>query len=143
MVKEIGEQESQPRRAIGYVLFKDSKVLLERRTDIEHGLFGKYVFPGGHVEEGESSINAARREIGEETGFMPVDMALIDRFEDAIFTEHVYQVEIFLVTQFEGELKDPEHRNERDWFTLEEAEKLLDLDTSKRILQKVKDVLGV
>ncbi|MFV0513837.1 MAG: NUDIX hydrolase [Jhaorihella sp.] len=48
------------------VLVKDGHVLLARRSNMpDAGLWG---FPGGHVEPGETAMEAAVRELFEETG---------------------------------------------------------------------------
>lgn len=47
------------------VIFRDGRVLLQRRDD--NGLWG---FPGGGVEPGESLAVAVRREVEEETGLL-------------------------------------------------------------------------
>ncbi len=54
--------------AAGVAFFtEDGRLLLMlRRADAEHG--GKWAFPAGGVEEGESPEGAARREFYEETG---------------------------------------------------------------------------
>ncbi len=55
-----------PRVAVGAVVFKDSKVLLVKRSKPPgHGL---WAIPGGSVELGETLQQAAEREILEETG---------------------------------------------------------------------------
>ena len=35
---------------------------------IEHGIYKIFVIPGGHVDEGETALQAALREVGEEVG---------------------------------------------------------------------------
>lgn len=48
------------------VLIKEDQVLLARRkNDPDAGLWG---FPGGHVDWGETALDAAARELSEETG---------------------------------------------------------------------------
>jgi 8-oxo-dGTP diphosphatase len=50
------------------VVVRDNHVLLVRRTKApDAGLWG---FPGGHVELGETALNAAVRELLEETGIV-------------------------------------------------------------------------
>ncbi len=49
--------------ASGY-LVKDKKVLL-----VHHNKFDKWVPPGGHIEEGETPDQTAKREFQEEVGF--------------------------------------------------------------------------
>lgn len=49
------------------VVFDGPQVLL-----VHHNATGKWVFPGGHVDEGETPAEAALREVREETGLIAV-----------------------------------------------------------------------
>ena len=55
-----------PKVAAGCLVVRDETVLLVRRS-IEPG-YGKWVFPGGHVDRGETLEAAALRETREECG---------------------------------------------------------------------------
>ena len=55
-----------PKVAAGCLVKRDGKVLLVRRG-IEPG-YGRWVFPGGHVDRGETLEEAALRETREECG---------------------------------------------------------------------------
>lgn len=55
-----------PKIAAGCLVVRDTRVLLVRRG-IEPG-YGKWVFPGGHVDRGETIEEAAIRETREECG---------------------------------------------------------------------------
>lgn len=46
------------------IVLNDEKLLL-----IHHPFLGKWIQPGGHVEDGESPMDASIREVFEETGF--------------------------------------------------------------------------
>lgn len=51
--------------AIAVVLHNDRVLLVQRRNPPDAGKWG---FPGGHVESGETALHAAARELAEETG---------------------------------------------------------------------------
>src|SRR3990167_8874415 len=87
---------SSKNRAV-IIIINDDKILLLYRFKN-----GKeyYVFPGGGVEDGESTIRAAVREAKEETG---LDVAISKKmweYEGRGRLEHFY-----LVERFSGELK--------------------------------------
>ena len=56
-----------PKVAVGTIVRVDSERLVLVRRAIEPG-YGKWVFPGGYVDRGESLIDAAMREAREECG---------------------------------------------------------------------------
>ena len=55
-------------QTVSFILIKDGKVLVERRRLDRRNDPGAVVIPGGHVEPGESHIEALRRELKEELG---------------------------------------------------------------------------
>ena len=56
------------RRGAVVVIDGDRVALIERRSPRSEGIY--YLFPGGHLEEGESSADAAQREAVEELGLI-------------------------------------------------------------------------
>jgi len=56
-----------PKVAVGVVVVQDGRILLNRRA-IDPGK-GRWSFPSGYVDLGESTTVAALREVKEETGF--------------------------------------------------------------------------
>lgn len=61
--------------AASALLFRDGLVLLVRRGD--EPAQGMWSAPGGHIEPGETAIDAARREVWEETGLLAHDLAAL------------------------------------------------------------------
>jgi 8-oxo-dGTP pyrophosphatase MutT (NUDIX family) len=57
---------------IGFVLIDGLIVCLKRRQDDRH-FPGKWCFPGGKIENGETSFDALIREVNEEVGLPPTD----------------------------------------------------------------------
>jgi ADP-ribose pyrophosphatase YjhB (NUDIX family) len=57
-----------PKVAAGVVFFYDGGVLLVQRAI--HPSYGKWVFPGGYVDRGETLECAALREVREESGLV-------------------------------------------------------------------------
>lgn len=68
---------------IAVVARKDSVLLVQRRNEPDAGLWG---FPGGKVEWGESVLDAASRELREETGVEACPVEMLSTF-DVIFRE--------------------------------------------------------
>ena len=51
----------------GIIIVRDNKVLMVKESKKE--CYGKLAFPAGHVEDGENIMEAAKRELLEETGY--------------------------------------------------------------------------
>ena len=85
------------------LVYDEEKVLVQEKkgTKYEGGL----VFPGGHVEEGESLRESVIREIREETGLV-IKNPQPCGFKDWILEDGTrYIVLLYKTDQFEGELK--------------------------------------
>lgn len=65
-----------PRCGASAAIFRGSEVLLIQRAK---GAFtGLWSFPGGHIEPGEKAMDAARREVHEETGVVAEIQGVLD-----------------------------------------------------------------
>lgn len=99
-------------RSVGVIVTdKNGKILTGTRKDKDH--FGEICGPGGHVEPGESLMDAAIRETQEEFGVTPLDLQLIGLgdYEE----ESGLIPAIFLCTEYEGDMitADFEMENQR------------------------------
>jgi len=82
---------------------KDDKILLQNRVKAD---WQGYTLPGGHVEPGESVVEAVIREMREETG-LTVSPRLCGIKQFPIENGR-YLVFLFLADEFSGQLKSSE-----------------------------------
>lgn len=66
------------------LIIKDNKVLIAQRSP-EDKLAGKWEFPGGKTEQGETPQECLKREIREE---LDVEIEVLDFFEASIYAYH-------------------------------------------------------
>lgn len=89
---------------IAYIDPDGNVLLLKRSPDSDHA--GEWCFPGGHIDEGETAEQAARRESSEEIGHFPYgelnQIARLISDEGVDFTTFGYSVD----EQFEPALND-------------------------------------
>ena len=86
------------------LVYDEKKVLVQEKTGTKYE--GGLVFPGGHVEEGESLRDSVIREIREETGLV-IKNPQPCGFRDWILEDGTrYIVLLYKTDQFEGELKN-------------------------------------
>ena len=110
---------------VGILILKDNKVLLGLRNpdkikaSSELQGQGTWTMPGGKVEFHEKLIDAAKRELKEETDLDCEDMKLITISDDFSETAH-YVTICFLAESYTGEYKtmEPETILEWKWFDI-------------------------
>jgi 8-oxo-dGTP diphosphatase len=94
-----------PRPGASAAIIRDDAVLLIERG--KGGLRGLWSLPGGHIEPGERALEAAAREVAEETGLTVTIDGLLDvldirlRNESGILTAH------YVLTVYHGRPVDP------------------------------------
>ena len=67
-----------PKLGVSACVWRDGRVLLAQRAKPPVGL---WALPGGHVEAGETLVEAARRELMEETGLSAEIMGLVGLYD--------------------------------------------------------------
>jgi 8-oxo-dGTP diphosphatase len=94
-----------------------------------------WVLPKGHVRLGETSEQAATREVREETGIEAKVVAFVGhiRFAD----QHQAVNAGFFLMEYVGQTDEAENRIKR-WCTYDEAIELLTFDDSRDILRKAR-----
>lgn len=85
------------------LIYQGSKILVQEKVGTRYP--GGLVFPGGHVEEGESLTESVIREMREETGLL-IENPIPCGFKDWIMEDGVrYLVLLYKTDKFTGELK--------------------------------------
>ena len=83
--KEFVGADSMSKQAAGIIFISGSKILLTRRGNGgDHP--NEWAFPGGHLEDGESALQAAVRECDEEIGHLPQGLMTLQNDDGANFT---------------------------------------------------------
>jgi 8-oxo-dGTP pyrophosphatase MutT (NUDIX family) len=82
--------KSEGNLAVSLIMCYDehSRLLLGKRNDN-----GKWTLPGGHIDQGEDPVEAAYRELSEETGLLPISLSHLTVQEGSptlhVFSAHV------------------------------------------------------
>ena len=111
------------RVAAGILRDRSGRVLIAERPG-DHLFAGLWEFPGGKLKEGEESLSALSRELGEELGIEIVDQALFMSLEHD-YPDRSVSIDFYLIEHW---LNTPESRDgqELKWIRPDElTEELL------------------
>lgn len=90
--KSHSNEQVYPEPTVGGLISNDEgKILLTR----SHKWHNKYTLPGGHIELGETMMDAVKREVREETG-LDVEVVEFLLHQEAIFTSEFYKKKHFI-----------------------------------------------
>ena len=119
-------------KSCGCIIINDGKVLL-----VKHNI-GHWDFPKGHVEEGETEEETARREVKEETN-LDVEIDISKRYINEYYTDkgNHKTVVLFVAKKIGGEEKNQEEINELKWIPLQDAIDVITYDNTKELFKKV------
>ena len=117
----------KPGVGVGVMILKNNKVLLGLRNpdkikaDSELKGEGTWTMPGGKVEFMEKLVDAAKRELEEETSLVATKLDLLCISDDMTDTAHYVTVG-FIVSEYEGEVKtmEPETIMKWKWFDIDD-----------------------
>lgn len=88
------------RVAIALIFNSDKKILITQRSlDKTHG--GRWEFPGGKLEKGETALAALQREVKEEIGIEVLGTAFFCDIEHS-YSEHMVILHVYCVDEFNG-----------------------------------------
>lgn len=120
-------------KSCGCIIIENNKILLvyEKRRNF-------WGLPKGHVEEGESELETAKREVKEEVG-LDVEISTVKRYTlNYIIKEEIDKTSVFYFAKPKNEIikmQESEIENVR-WCTFEEAIELLTFEDWKEMLNK-------
>jgi 8-oxo-dGTP diphosphatase len=113
-------KQKYPLIGVGVVVIKQGRVLLGKRKG-SHGA-GKWSFPGGHLELGESISMCAQRELKEETGLEAENFQFVEFTNDIFKKENLHYITLFVKTEIsfgEPEIREPDKCIQWQWFKWE------------------------
>jgi 8-oxo-dGTP diphosphatase len=115
------------------VCLRDGEVLLIRRG--REPRLGEWSLPGGRIEPGERAMDAALRELREETGVEAEILGLVD-VVDGLFPEHGrhYVLIDYVARWIGGEPVAGDDAAEAAFMPVEEALRRVDWDETRRII---------
>ena len=110
-VQQSAEQRQMyPEPTVGALIVnKEGKILLAK----SHKWFDKYTLPGGHIEVGETTIEAVKREVKEEVG-LNIEVGNMLLMQEAIFAPEFYKKRHFIFTDFACRSTDGQVKLDRD-----------------------------
>ena len=77
------------------IVNREGKILLTK----SHKWFDKYTLPGGHIEVGETMVEALKREVKEEAG-LDVEVVEFLTMQEAIFAKEFFKKRHFIFFDF-------------------------------------------
>ena len=103
---------------VGGVLEKDGKYLLVQEA--MERCYGKWNLPAGHLDPNETILEAAKREVKEESG-LDVELSGVCQIGNCKLENDIFVSVIFTTAILGGDIKfDPEEILDVKWFSYEE-----------------------
>lgn len=135
MNKEDMKEMVQEKHWVINILLENNKIQLEKRTEKDKPMYGYIIIPGGSIDTSETQKEAAERETLEEYGIKALDARKIGTVQNiGPNSGTCYFRHVFLITKWEGELSNPENRNEHIDVPLEVAREICKHPVFQQIL---------
>ena len=125
-----------PIPAVGVVCFRGDEVLLIRRGRPPRQ--GQWSLPGGRIEPSERALDAAMRELMEETGVQAEILGLVD-VVDGLFVGHHYVLIDYAARWMSGEPVAGDDAAEAAFVPFAEALDRVDWSETRRILNLARE----
>ena len=130
----------------GIAIHKDRVLIVKNKPDPTRGGDGYWGFPKGHLEEGETPIQAAIREVQEETGFIVVIGESLKPISETKYTYSWKNVKInktvwyFKMTIVKAFSLEPDNEVEEVALeNFESAYNMLSFENDKKLLRYVSE----
>lgn len=135
----------KPGVGVGVMVIENNKILLglrnpnKEKASSELQGQGTWTMPGGKVEFMEKLVDAAKRELEEETSLKATKLDILCLSDDMTDTAHYVTVG-FIVKEYSGEVKtmEPETIMEWKWFDLDKLPENL-YKPSQKCIEKYKN----
>lgn len=124
-----------PLHVVAAVIISNSRVLVGRRASHKSSP-GEWEFPGGKVEEGESTHQALAREISEELGLLAVPIRTFDISVTEVNGRKIKLESILSRVNVEKGINSSDH-DRIEWLTLAELAKLPLAAPDKPVFEKL------
>jgi len=127
-------------RAAGGVVYRTSSEIGVEVACIYRERRGDWTFPKGKLEEGESFVEAALREVAEETGLR----CEIERY--ICVTNYTHRkgqpkiVAYYLMTSIEGEFSPNEEVDELRWLPIDQVHDHLTWDRDQELFELIREL---
>ncbi|MDA0150264.1 NUDIX hydrolase [Vibrio sp. LaRot3] len=103
---------------VSFMLIEHDSVLLEKRSETRETDAGAINIPGGHIEHGESPIQALFREVGEELNVIPESYKYLCSLHHP--TSELQLIHYYVVDSWKGEISAQEAESVH-WYPLRSA----------------------
>ncbi len=139
MRKEKREYPDRPYVGVGVIVFRDQEVLLVKRKKAPNK--GQWSIPGGKQIIGETTADAAKRELLEETGVKVDQLILIDVVDSIIpdvegKIKYHYTLVEYMGQWLSGEARPGDDAQEVSWSCLNEIDSFSLLEKTINIIHK-------
>ena len=124
---------------IAFIILEKGKLLVEKRKMTKKVDPGKIIIPGGHVEEGESPLQACKREMKEELDIECEKIKFVTRMPYYHPVEN-QNINYFLCTKIIGDIKTLE-AEELFWIDPKVEKDKLDFDVDREALKKMFEMI--
>lgn len=122
-----------PVPAVGVVCLRGEEVLLIRRGTAPR--LGEWSLPGGRIEPGERAVDAALRELREETGVEAELIGLVDVVDGFFPPDRHYVLIDYAARWISGEPAAGDDAAEAAFHPLETIDRLVAWDETRRVIR--------